>query len=289
MDAARLISLGHHGSRRHSQDGVTWSEPVLTDRNHQFRSGVFAEGRYVAVGRWGDKGLAVGSSDGQTWDEVTVLEEAKSTKLSAVTFGSGVFLAVGGDGTNVGVANVAIVRSRDGRTFEKVSTEKGNALNSICYGNDRFVAAGDRGTVVVTKTGDELEEAPDRRPLDTFIAVAAGAGGFVGVGLHGLRMFSDDGLRWSEPQHGREGEHINSVVWVEDRFVAVGLGATFLSPDGRRWERFDNTDAPFSVVHSRGLYLGCNWRGRIFTSTDAVTWKQSAVFEHHVEGLIARG
>ena len=37
---------------------------------------------------------------------------------------------------------------------------------------------------------------------------------------------------WSEPVRGREGEHLNSVVWADDRFVAVAPGATFTSPDG---------------------------------------------------------
>ncbi len=284
----RFIALGHHGLRRPSAEGRTWGDAALGDRNHQLRAGCFAHDRYIAVGRWGGKGIATTSSDGHTWDEVTVFEDKQSTKLNAVAHGNGLVLAVGGDGINVGSANLVVVRSHDGRQFDTREPERGQCLNSVCFGNDRFVMAGDRGLVLVTRDGEELNEAPDRRALDTFIAVAAGSGRFVGVGLHGLRMTSEDGLAWSAPQTGREGEHLNSVLWVDDRFVAVGLGATYFSPDGLRWERHENTNAPFGVVYSQGTFVGCNWRGRLLASTDAITWQEVEVSEHHIEGVLAR-
>ena len=58
------------------------------------------------------------------------------------------------------------------------------------------------------------------------VDVAFGNGVFVGVGLHGLRMATRDGLKWTHRQTGEEGEHLNSVVYANGKFVAVGVGAT---------------------------------------------------------------
>ena len=74
--------------------------------------------------------------------------------------------------------------------------------------------------------GQTCSGTPANDPVDAFIDVTFGNGLFVGVGLHGLRMSSEDGLAWSERLVGEEGEHINSVLWTGERFVAVGQGAT---------------------------------------------------------------
>ena len=70
---------------------------------------------------------------------------------------------------------------------------------------------------------------PDVKAIDTLVDLTFGGGVFVGVGLHGLRMSTRDGLAWGHRQVGEEGEHLNSVVWTGDRFVAVGAGATYES------------------------------------------------------------
>ena len=61
------------------------------------------------------------------------------------------------------------------------------------------------------------------------IWLRANADVFVGVGLHGLRRMSTDGVKWSDPIHGVEGEHLNSIMFAGRQFVAVGAGATYFS------------------------------------------------------------
>ena len=108
---------------------------------------------------------------------------------------------------------------------------------------------------------------------------------FVGVGLHGLRMWSEDGLKWSPRLAGEEGEHLNSIVWTGERFVAVGMGATYTSADGKQWERVANKDAPLTVAYGNGVFVGARWEGRIMRSTDGVQWKQVHKCDQHVEAL----
>ena len=102
-------------------------------------------------------------------------------------------------------------------------------------------------------------------------------------------MTSEDGLKWSDRMPGEEGEHLNSVVWTGERFVAVGLGGTYSSPDGLHWDRRDNRNAPLTVayggVDGKGLFVGTQWKGRILTSPDGVEWKQVYQAEQHFEAV----
>ena len=123
------------------------------------------------------------------------------------------------------------------------------------------------------------------KPIDTLADVAFGAGKFVGVGLNGLRMSSEDGLTWSAPQRGEEGEHLNTVIWTGDKFAAIGFGATFFSSDGAQWTRQPNQNAPLTAAFGGGTYVGTQWKGRILISKDAVSWKEIYKAGQHVEAL----
>src|SRR5262249_39677082 len=123
------------------------------------------------------------------------------------------------------------------------------------------------------------------KALDTLVDVVFGKGVFVGVGLHGLRMTTKDGLTWSAPVRGEEGEHLNSVVFAKDRFVPVGAGATYISAEGERWERLPNENAPQVAAYGAGTFIGAAWKGRLFVSTDGVKWKETHKADRHVEAV----
>jgi hypothetical protein len=117
------------------------------------------------------------------------------------------------------------------------------------------------------------------------VDVAFGNGVFVGVGLHGLRMLTTDGVKWTDRQIGDEGEHLNSVVWAKDKFVAVGVGATYTSTDGVKWERTANENAPVSMAYGAGVFVGPRWKGRLMRSTDGIKWEEVNKAEYHIEAV----
>ena len=114
------------------------------------------------------------------------------------------------------------------------------------------------------------------------ILLLFGNGVFVGVGLHGLRVTSADGLKWTARQTGEEGEHLNSVVFAGGKFVAVGSGATYTSSDGEKWERTANENAPQVATHGGSVFVGAAWKGRLFASADGVKWTETHKAERHV-------
>ena len=292
--APRFLAVGHDGLRMTSDNGTDWSEPELGKEGEVYRFARYGNGRFVTAGRYGGINIYASSPDGIEWQTGT--RDARYARyITGLAFGNGQFLAFGGDAVSVGRAQPFALTSKDGVEWgESADTEGAYVLRRAAWGNDRWVGVGDRGRRAVSTDGLKWEEAPGSEPKkrkvgETCIDIAFGNGVFVGVGLHGLRMKTEDGLAWSEPQRGEEGEHLNSVLWTGEQFVAMGAGATYFSKDGTDWARHPNTDAPLTAAFGNGIYVGAKWKGRLMHSTDAVEWKQTRRAEQHVEGLCFGG
>jgi hypothetical protein len=152
-------------------------------------------------------------------------------------------------------------------------------------GNDTLVGVGDFGATAITKNGIDWILNANPKPANTLIDVAFGNGIFVGGGMHGLRMRSSDGLNWNDRVVGEEGEHINAMIWDGKQFVGVGQGGTYISPDGLKWERIPNQDAPTTAAFSDGVYVGSLWQGRIMRSTNGIAWEQVTQLPQHVVAI----
>jgi hypothetical protein len=214
-----------------------------------------------------------------------------STRLDVVFTEQDRFVAV----LNQDGASPGTVTSKDGRVWTarqnflpdwKVMRHDAH-LRRVAQGSGRLVAIGDYGARLVRPTIDSIawEAVSDAKARDTLIDVAFGNGVFVGGGLHGLRMRSDDGLNWTDRVVGEEGEHINAMIFDGQQFVGIGQGATYVSPDGKAWERIPNKNAPTMATLGNGTYIGVLWPGRVLTSTDAITWSLTHTFQQHVLSL----
>jgi len=289
LDAAQssglFVAVGHDGLRMTSTDGSTWSNVATGKEGEVYRAVCFGNGKFTAVGSYGGNNILAGSADGVSWTTRTL--DAKYSKyLRGVGFGRGEFLAVGGDPGSVGSSSPLIVRSGDGINWGDYLPFSGkNILRRVAFGEGRWVGVGDRGRRATSTDGLTWVDVAEVKAIDTLVDVAFGGGVFVGVGLHGLRMSTRDGLKWSPRQVGEEGEHLNSVVWTGERFVAVGSGATYESIDGDAWTRKPNRDAPLTVAYGGGVFVGAHWKGRMLRSTDAVEWSSVFKSDRHVEAI----
>jgi len=285
-----FLASGEDGLRSFSTDGVLWSEPV-TDREGVLLSHVaFAGGRCVAAGRYGGEQRAYSTSDGVDWEMSKFPVRPYVTRVDVLFAENDQFTAI----LNDDGASPATITSADGKTWSdrqdiledwKVMRHDAH-LRRLTRGNDLLVAVGDYGARLVRR-GDakHWQAVSDAKAVDTLIDVAFGNGIFVGGGLHGLRMCSEDGLTWTDRVVGEEGEHINAMIFDGKQFVGIGQGATYFSPDGRTWERVPNQNAPTTTIRGGDLYVGVLWPGRILTSKDAITWLETHAFTHHVLGL----
>jgi hypothetical protein len=280
-----FVAVGHDGLRLTSDDGKDWKTAQTGKEGEVYRAAAFGNGVCATVGSYGGRNIMAVTKDGATWS--TASNDARYSRYyRGLCFGDGCFLALGGDPGAVGVASAFVSTSTDGTTWSDFQSISGKyMLRRAAFGNGLFVGVGDRGRRAYSRDGLHWDDVPGVKPLDTLIDIAFGNGVFVGVGLHGLRRSTRDGVTWSEPLRGREGEHLNAIVWADDRFVAVAPGATFLSPDGQTWERLPNTDAPLTFCYGRGTFLGARWKGRLLRSTDAVQWHEVQKCPQHVEAV----
>ncbi len=281
-----FIAVGHHGIRLVSLDGRDWKVTQAGKEGEVYRCVVAGAGRVVAVGSYGGGNIFAASTDGTQWK--TDSKDGRYVRyFRGLTFGPGGFLALGGDPGSVGSSKPFVSVSADGLAWgDYVEISGVHILRRAAWGKDLCVGVGDRGRRAWSRDGKKWTDVPGVRAKETLIDVAHGAGIFVGVGLHGLRMHTTDGQTWSEPQRGDEGEHLNSIVWAGDRFVAVGAGATYVSRDGKDWVRHPNRDAPLTVAYGDGIFVGVHWKGRIFFSRDGITWEQVHKADHHLEAIV---
>ena len=280
-----FCAVGHNGLRVVSRDGLTWTNSQTGKEGETYRAVYSGNGRTVAVGSYGGQNIFASTADGMTW--TTAKHDARYSRyVRGIGFGNKQFIGLGGDPGAVGDSKPFIMTTPDGVTWSEPAQITGrNMLRRVAWGDGRFVAVGDRGRRATSTDIVEWTDTPDVKALDTLIDVAFGAGVFVGGGLHGLRMTSGDGVTWTDRQTGEEGEHINSIIWANDRFVAIGFGATFTSPDGHEWKRHTNRNAPQTATFGNGVFVGASWRGRILRSTDASIWTQVHTADQHVEAL----
>lgn len=159
----------------------------------------------------------------------------------------------------------------------------GNRLQSIAFGQGRFVAVGFSGTVVTSEDGINWtrQATPSQ---DDFYSVAFGNGQFVAVGpacgtasCSGTIMTSPDGFQWVVRPHGSKIWGLNAIAFGKGQFVAVCGGATsfiLTSTNGIDWVEHASglQNNLTAVTFGGGQFVVGSDGGRILTSDDAVQW-----------------
>jgi hypothetical protein len=285
-----FLATGENGLRVFSPDGKVWTH-LATDREGVLlKYACCLDGRFLAAGQYGGDCLAFVTSDGVKWESLKLEGQPYATRLEAVFAAEKRFHAV----LHEDGSQYETVTSVDGKTWTPRKSILDNwkllrhdaHLRRFAQGNDRLVLVGDYGARLSRKIDtDKFEAVPKSPAKDTLIDLAFGNGVFVGGGLHGMRMRSKDGLVWTDRTLGEEGEHINSMIFDGKQFVGVGQGATYRSPDGLKWERLPNINAPTACAFGKGVYVGSLWPGKLLRSTDAIRWEPVREFPHHILAL----
>jgi hypothetical protein len=209
-----------------------------------------------------------GGGAGTAW----TLRSSGGRDLSGVTYGNGLFVAVGGSGT--------ILTSPDGAIWTARNSGTSNFLYGVTYGNGLFVAVG----ITTVGTGDEgfILTSPDgvtwtqRTPptSDWLIGVTYANGTFVAVGGVGgaysssTILTSSDGVNWTQ-QTSPVSNLLAGVTYGNGLFVAVGGSGTILtSPDGMTWTQQTSpaSEILYDVAYGNGTFVAVGYRGTIVTS-----------------------
>jgi hypothetical protein len=186
--------------------------------------------------------------------------------LYGVTYGNGLFVAVGGDG--------AILTSPDGVTWTARTSVTSYSLYSVTYGDGLFVAVGRNGAILTSPDGVNWTARTSGTSAG-LSGVTYGNGLFVAVGWGGAILTSPDGVNWVQQTSGT-GYSLSGVTYGNGLFVAVGDGGTILtSPDGVDWTAqasLGTSNRLLDVTYGSGLFVAVGNNGLILTSPDGVNW-----------------
>lgn len=125
----------------HSSDGISWTNATVPNVNYRIDSLAVSGSKIVAVSgvaasTTASRSETFTSADGITWTSGSLVNTG-SKQLNGITFGGGLFVAVG---------NNRIVTSPDGDTWtERTAPFNGNARN-VAYGGGKYAAVVGTGT-----------------------------------------------------------------------------------------------------------------------------------------------
>lgn len=135
-----------------STDGLNWTAVDMTAHRVAASGGTFppavrcitfGNGQFIAAGNDGttfDAAIFT-STDGITWvKQNTGLPTGNFAGLTSVKFAGGQYIAVGPNGL--------VLTSPDGVTWTKRTAVTPNVLRDVAYGNGKYVAVGDTGTMI---------------------------------------------------------------------------------------------------------------------------------------------
>jgi len=263
-----------------SSDGIIWENKnpqILTD--YTLHGITYGNNRFVGVGEYGSYGAILTTEDGGiTWDKRLY---GITTALFDVTYANNTFVAVG--------ENCAIFTSSDGIgwTSSDAPPCSNYLLQSIAYGNNKFVTVGSSGSAGFISTspdGMTWETNKTTSRNQDLKDVAYGENTFVSVGKgltdtsesYGVILTSFGGTNWSEHSPGTI-KGINAVAYGGSTFVAVGEdGIIFSSTDGITWnEELSSITKTFNAItYGNNIFVAVGENGTVLFSPDGITWKR---------------
>jgi len=244
-----------------SPDGVTWT--LRQSLVWLPRAMIFAEGRFMAVGRTVDNGAVITSPDGLTW---TTQLLGPAFDLLGVTATADGFTTVGASGK--------ILTSPDRMTWTERPSGKLVSLNGVASRAGVTVTVGEEGTILSSADGLSWTDRTQGSPANLLKVISAGDQ-FVAVGRMKTILTSPDGFSWSSRANGLSlGDEVRGVAAGPSGLVAVTSGRVLTSPDGVAWTIRPLT-VPSSlqgITYGGGLYVAVGDSGAVQTSPDGVAW-----------------
>lgn len=272
-----------------SSNGVDWAAAHWG--SHDLLRGVaYGNGIAVAVGQRpiGSGSIILSSSNGMDWTQRFVgggITPDTTITFNDVTFGAGLFAAVGHDGSPV-------VTSADGINWTVRRRTLGpEYLNGITYGDGKFVAVGydsvvRRGSIFVSTDGINWTwlSAAATGTTNELFDVAYGNGIYLAVGgaSEPVLLRSTDALTWTVQEAVFfEALGLRGIAFGQTNFVVVSdrRHHAYSSIDGLSWAVNSGSSGflgPKRVSYGGGTFvISCTY-GEISTSVDGTSWQRRA-------------
>jgi Immunoglobulin domain/Beta-propeller repeat len=241
----------------------------------------YAKDMFMGVG----DGFFVTSSNGITWTSRSL---GTSLLLHGITWGNGLFVAVGYDNSS---GNSAILTSPNGLTWTSRNPATRAFLGSVAYASGIFVAVGGSyDSTVLTSTDGVTWTSRNTGTAYSLGGIEYGRGRFVVAGgaradLPASFLTSIDGISWSSSGYLAPWMGIGGLAFgTGNTLVAVGVnysgdssgyygivGNFALGSNGLAWSLV--TNALYDVAYGDGTFVAVGVNGTILSSLDGYYWK----------------
>ena len=213
------------GGAMTSPDGITWT--AQSPFYNSASAIAFGNNTFVVVLTGGS---VYTSPDGITWTSQT---SGMGNGFYAITYGNGLFVAVGSGTTYVAT-------SPDGITWTAQTAPVTDLWRGVTYGNGLFVAVGINGHIITSPNAITWTSRTNSTAY--WSAVTYGNGLFVAVGSNangpvGLAT-SPDGITWTTQTSPAAGNWWDAVAYGNGRFVALSNNGTnqVMTSTGTSWQ-----------------------------------------------------
>ena len=228
---------------------------------------------FVTCANSGTPSIMISPGEGDNW---TPNNSAPSGTWTSVTYGNGLFVAVGSSST-------AVMTSPDGLNWTPNNSAPSGTWTSVTYGNGLFVAVGSSSTTVMTTVNPKGTWTPNNSaPSGPWISVTYGKGLFVAVAYNStpsVMTAVDPTGTWTPNNSAPSGPWI-SVVYGNGLFLVVGRRYNYdmTSQDGLQWANADFLlySNLTSVTYGNSLFVVVSNQitadSPVVTTPDGINW-----------------
>jgi len=243
--------------------------------------GVSVDGNLGLVNYASDITSIVAPEVGTTW--TTRTSGFGSNDINAVTYGAGLYLAGGDNGT--------MATSPDGTNWTIQTSGFGSSnIGSLTHGDGLYLAAGGDGKLSTSTNATSWTSQSAGFGSGFISSLTFGDGLYVAAQGSNLRT-SPDGVTWTA-RTANVAIQINVLTFGDGLYVAAGYGGGLsTSPDGITWTAQTSNvgGSVYGLTYGDGLYVAAGQDGALSTSPDGSTWtSRTSGFEpdgHWIQNL----
>jgi hypothetical protein len=260
-----------------SADGKNWRPALRNLLGESTGFLAFGNGRYVAVGQYGQFGQT--STDSENWMPFVTTPQG----LQSLAFGNGRFVATLFHDDETPTPNATppagtIITSEDGRLWTQRDSKIGQELESVIFADGRFWAVGEAGTISSSVDGIVWTPSPAATDIDYYGLTQKGDL-IIAVGDDGTILTSTDSQTWTR-QSTPSGRNLHAVHAAADIVVAGGRGGRIMtSPDAVRWTTRESATTNYvQRITWDGQWVGVCEGGDIIRSANGTDWSAVRTF-----------
>ena len=214
-----------------SPDGITWSQASTGTAPVVPKEIAYSGTTFTIVGHdfnTGYPAIATSTDGGKNWTNRGAAGFGSSDTVMSVCW-SGTYLVA------VSTLGRIVTSTSAGSSWTQRYNDSTKSFNCVAYGGGIYVAIG-YNYMATSTNGTTWTNRDSNRPFNYVESVAYGDSKFVAVGGNGKIATSSDGITWTERASPFSPFSMESVTYADGKFVAVGSGGKIgTSTDGITW------------------------------------------------------